>query len=110
MEEEHILSDNEYRNIILKEFQLRDFDDKVVSEMIEKKYNSLKEHTRFDDSIKAIFLKKANEILSNDDSLGFLLFYSYDTIQDILSFISSLENDEDDQWNYKKSIFMNKYS
>ena len=63
-----------YRQDILSIFELEDFDEKVINDCIFELYEKVK--TNF--KIKKIMIHFAEQMLSNDEKLGFLIMYSFD--------------------------------
>jgi hypothetical protein len=63
-----------YRQDILSIFELEDFDEKVINDSIFELYEKVK--TNF--KIKKLIIHLAQQMMTNDEKLGFLIMYSFD--------------------------------
>jgi hypothetical protein len=63
-----------YRQDILSIFELEDFDEKLLNQSIFELYEKVK--TNFKIKKRIIYL--AQQIMSNDEKIGFLMMYSFD--------------------------------
>jgi len=63
-----------YRQDILSIFELEDFDEKVINDCIFELYEKVKINSK----IKKVMIHLAEQIMPNDEKLGFLIMYSFD--------------------------------
>lgn len=82
-----------YQEYILQIFHMNNFDATELRKHVDDLYNELKTKELFNDRIISFLSNKANEFMSEDVSLGFMLMYSYDsayefhtTVEKVLEF------------------------
>jgi hypothetical protein len=63
-----------YRQDILSIFELEDFDEKVINDCIFELYEKVKTNSK----IKKIMIYLAEQMMTNDEKLGFLIMFSFD--------------------------------
>ena len=63
-----------YRQDILSIFELEEFDEKVLNQSIFELYEKVKTNLK----IKKRIIYLAQQIMSNDEKIGFLMMYSFD--------------------------------
>jgi hypothetical protein len=97
-----------YRNRILEIFSISTYDNNILTKKIKNLYAIVIEHDRIDDLLKNILKKKASVFLSDDLCIGFMLFYSFDTIDTFHSIIMTMLNGTDAEWAKKKHL-LNRY-
>lgn len=73
--EQHIA----YQDYILEKFNMKQFDATELRKNVDALFDELKDQSLLNNKIITFLSKKANEFMSEDVSLGFMLMYSYDT-------------------------------
>lgn len=68
-----------YQDYILEIFQMKQFDAGELRRKVDELYEELKTKQLLTEDISTFLSKKANEFMSEDESLGFMLMYSFDT-------------------------------
>jgi hypothetical protein len=63
-----------YRQDILSIFELEDFDEKLLNQSIFELYEKVK----MDSKIKKIMIHLSQQMMLNDEKIGFLMMYSFD--------------------------------
>ena len=63
-----------YRQDILSIFELEDFDEKILNQCIFELYEKVKENLK----LQKIMIHLTEQVMSNDEKMGFLIMYSFD--------------------------------
>jgi hypothetical protein len=63
-----------YRQDILSIFELEDFDEKILNQCIFELYEKVKENLK----LRKIMIYLAEQLMSDDEKMGFLIMYSFD--------------------------------
>jgi len=68
-----------YQDYILDIFDMKHFDAGQMRKKVDELYDKLKENDLITDELSLFLSKKASQFMSEDESLGFMLMYSFDT-------------------------------
>jgi hypothetical protein len=91
-----------YRQDILSIFELEDFDEKILNQCIFELYEKVKENLK----LRKIMIHLAEQLMSNDEKIGFLIMYSFDYLYVTHKYISDfLETGDISEENLNKFIF-----
>jgi hypothetical protein len=91
-----------YRQDILSIFELEDFDEKILNQSIFELYEKVKENLK----LRKIMIHLAEQLMSNDEKMGFLIMYSFDYLYVTHKYISDfLETGDISEENLNKFIF-----
>ena len=87
----------EYQEKVLQIFNLDEYNNEILTEAVTALYNKVKETPRYKD-IHPKLMEKANLLLSDDPVIGFMIYYSYDTIDVFHRYIEVCLNGTDQEW------------
>lgn len=101
--------DDEYRKKILKLFSLHEYDETIISNKMNNLFNKVIKHERYYDIFELLLKKKANMILSEDLGIGFIIMYSYDTIDMFSYIVEKMLHGNKVEWEASMKILNNYY-
>lgn len=91
-----------YRQDILSIFELEEFDEKILNQCIFELYEKVKENLK----LRKIMICLAEQLMSNDEKMGFLIMYSFDYLYVTHKCINDfLETGDISEENLNKFIF-----
>ena len=80
-----------YQDYILEIFEMKQFDAGELRRKVDVLYDVLKTNQLITDELSSFLSKKANEFMSEDESLGFMLMYSFDTAYEFHSVVQKVK-------------------
>ena len=85
------LQDTQYRKEYLTAFNLENYDEKKIMDIINELYNKYKDNNQIKDLLK---FGKQNNIYGFDDEMTFILFFSFENFFYFHKALSQLNNNE----------------
>lgn len=96
--------DDEYRNNLLKIFQLTEFDEKIINEEIYTLFLQLKES----EFLTKCMRKAASIMLSEDELVGFMILFSYDFLYLTIPCVRNLLKNSNEEYNEAMNLLNKK--
>lgn len=103
---EHSKQDDEYRNNLLKIFQLTEFNDEQINKEIHKLFLQIKESNLMVECMR----KAASIMLSEDELIGFMVLFSFDFLHLTIPCIHNILRDCPEKYNKEISDLNKKLS
>jgi hypothetical protein len=101
-----------YRNHFLDVFDLTEFDENTINKTMDKLYNDIKIHTRYNKELHSLLNR--NTIMFDDkinnerdkENIALKFLFSYDTLDHISKYLHGYFYFDDDEWKKHKDILI----